>query len=93
MFKEHSRDSFDERELVASATECTGLVPALPVDDPEADEDMARLYAVHAPAVDREEAQIHAKKGNEGDGRDADCGGRAGDRAADRRHGAAHAHR
>ena len=44
-----NRDSFDEDEIVASATECTGLVPALPVNDPEADENLTRLYAVHAP--------------------------------------------
>ena len=43
------RDSFHETEDVASATECTGLFPALPLNDPEADADVARLYAVHAP--------------------------------------------
>lgn len=42
-------DSFYETENVASATECTGLVPALPLNDPEADANMTRLYAVHAP--------------------------------------------
>lgn len=62
MKMEHSEDSFDEQELVASATECTGLVPALPVDDPEADENMARLYAVHAPAADRKEAQMRCER-------------------------------
>lgn len=35
-----------EAEDVASATECTGLIPALPRDDAEADE-AASLYAVH----------------------------------------------
>ena len=35
-----------ETEDVASATECTGLIPALPRDDAEADE-AASLYAVH----------------------------------------------
>lgn len=42
-------DSFDENEIVISNTECTGLLPALPVNDPEADENTARLYAIHAP--------------------------------------------
>lgn len=42
-------DSFNTTEDVASATECTGLVSALPVNDPAADEDLARLYAIHAP--------------------------------------------
>jgi len=42
-------DSFNETENVASATECTGLVPALPVNDPQADADLTRLYAVHTP--------------------------------------------
>ena len=41
--------SFEEVEDVASFTECTGLVPALPLNDPAADEDLARLYAIHAP--------------------------------------------
>ena len=41
--------SFEEIEDVASFTECTGLVPALPLNDPAADEDLARLYAIHAP--------------------------------------------
>ncbi len=35
-----------EAEDVASATECTGLIPALPRDDAEANE-AASLYAVH----------------------------------------------
>lgn len=40
---------FNEVENVISSTECTGLMPALPVDDPEANESAARLYAIHAP--------------------------------------------
>lgn len=43
------KDPFEEIENVASATECTGLLPALPVDEPEAEADVARLYAIHAP--------------------------------------------
>lgn len=43
------KDSFNETENVSSATECTGLFPALPLNDPEADENLARLYAVHTP--------------------------------------------
>lgn len=41
--------SFEEVEDVASFRECTGLFPALPLNDPAADEDLARLYAIHAP--------------------------------------------
>ena len=41
--------SFEEAEDVASFRECTGLFPALPLNDPAADEDLARLYAIHAP--------------------------------------------
>ena len=44
-----SKDSIHETEFVASATECTGLFPALPLNDPAADEELAQLYAVHAP--------------------------------------------
>ena len=39
----------NEVENVASATECTGLVPSLPLNDPEADQDLAQLYAVLPP--------------------------------------------
>lgn len=42
-------NSFNEVENVISSTECTGLMPALPVDDPEGNESAARLYAIHAP--------------------------------------------
>lgn len=35
-----------EAEEVASATECTGLMPALPRDDAE-DESAAALYGIH----------------------------------------------
>ena len=45
----HEDASFEEAEDVASFTECTGLFPALPLNDPAADEDLARLYAIHAP--------------------------------------------
>ena len=38
-----------ETEDVISATECTGLVPALPLNDPAADEDLADLYAILPP--------------------------------------------
>ena len=50
-FEDTSREdsSFEEVEDVASFTECTGLFPALPLNDPAADEDLARLYAIHAP--------------------------------------------
>ena len=41
-------DAFCGRADVASATECTGLMPALPPDD-EGAERLAALYAVHPP--------------------------------------------
>ncbi len=45
---------FDETEDVISATECTGILPALPMDDaPEAQERAARMYAIHAPGMNR----------------------------------------
>lgn len=37
-----------EAPVVASATECTGLVPALPQTEEEGENDAA-LYAVHKP--------------------------------------------
>ena len=66
MLNQHKRDSFEATEFVASATECTGLFPALPVDDPEAEQDMARLYAVHAPITKEEAARIRCEEGAKG---------------------------
>ena len=40
---------FDHTQDVASATECTGLVPALPHDDLQADKNLTDLYAVLPP--------------------------------------------
>lgn len=39
--------AIDAAEQVASATECTGLMPALPEDDAQ-DVNSAALYAIHA---------------------------------------------
>ena len=47
--KSAQKDSFLEREIVASATECTGLMPSLSDADPDAELNEARLYAIHAP--------------------------------------------
>ena len=47
--KMNEKTSFEEVEDVASSWECTGLFPALPLNDPAADEDLARLYAIHVP--------------------------------------------
>lgn len=44
-----AKEPIHETEFVASATECTGLFPALPLNDPAADEELAKLYGVHAP--------------------------------------------
>lgn len=48
------KDPFDETEDVVSATECTGILPALPMDDaPEAQRSAAEMYAIHAPRKGR----------------------------------------
>ena len=44
-----SKDTFPGAEVVASAHECTGLVPSLPLNDPAADDDLTRLYGVLPP--------------------------------------------
>ena len=50
----------DQRELdVASATECTGLMPALPQDESQ-DVNSARLYGIH-PAKRRRRAKAKKK--------------------------------
>lgn len=90
-------DSFNETEIVASATECTGLMPALNVDAPDLDENIARLYAIHAPDskenIDEKE-QGRKQKSKKSESGAADCGHRwhTGHRAADCRNDAAHAH-
>ena len=44
------KNPFDSVEDVTSATECTGILPALPMDDaPDAQRNAAELYAIHAP--------------------------------------------
>ena len=51
---EGERDPFDEAEDVISATECTGILPALPMDDaPDAQRAAAEMYAIHAPKQSR----------------------------------------
>ena len=41
------REPFFDAENVASLTECTGLMPALPRDEEE-DESSAALYQIHS---------------------------------------------
>lgn len=50
---DEKREPFADTEDVASACECTGLMPALPEDQPDAEAETARLYAIHAPVRDR----------------------------------------
>ena len=47
-----NRDPFENEENVASFTECTGLMPALP-KDLEQDENYAELYSIHKAAKPR----------------------------------------
>lgn len=50
----NDQTSFEAHENVACASECTGLMPAMPNDeDVEALEDEARMYAIHAPEEDK----------------------------------------
>ena len=44
--RKKKRDPFYEMSKVASATECTGLIPSLPQNEDE-DENYASLYATH----------------------------------------------
>lgn len=48
-----SQDSFNETETVASANECTGLMPALPLEESDGGDHTAQLYAIHAPEEKR----------------------------------------
>lgn len=66
--QESGDGSFDEREVVSSATECTGLMPAVDADDIDAAENEARLYAVHAPK-ERTEGKDEPECGGKGDGK------------------------
>ena len=44
--RREAREPFERAEDVASFTECTGLIPALPQDDAQA-ANAAALYAIH----------------------------------------------
>lgn len=55
------KSSFEEREIVASFTECTGLMPALTLDEAE-NEDVARLYAVHSAETEEEKCENEAEE-------------------------------
>ena len=50
--KQNAGDWNHDGENVASATECTGLIPALPRDEAE-DAHYASLYATHSAAKTR----------------------------------------
>ena len=60
------KDPFDMVEDISSATECTGILPALPMDDaPNAQRNAAELYAIHAPRMTKEKRKrkkAYAKK-------------------------------
>lgn len=47
-----NRDPFEKTEDVASMTECTGLMPALPKDETQ-DVSYASLYGIHKAAKPR----------------------------------------
>ena len=55
------KTSFDDREIVASFTECTGLMPSLTIDEEE-NEDVARLYAVHSAETEEEKCANGAER-------------------------------
>ena len=55
------KDTFDGHENVASATECTGLMAAMPRNMTE-DENRAELYAIHSAAGKDKKCRRRAKK-------------------------------
>lgn len=52
--RRRAKGAAETTQLVASATECTGLMPALPADEAQ-DAAEAALYGIHDAAQDREE--------------------------------------
>lgn len=67
--------SFEERKNVASAFDCTGLMPAMPYDeDIERLEDEARMYAIHAP----QKGDITEDNGRKEDGSGTNAAHRGG---------------
>lgn len=50
--------TFEETEEVASATECTGLMPVLPMDQ-EQDANYASLYGIHRSRKNHKKKTIH----------------------------------
>ena len=68
--------TFDALENAASATECTGLMPALETEH-AANEDSAALQGVHSAKIQRkkEKKEAHAKKNGKTDRNPSDdCG-------------------
>lgn len=63
-------ESFYSIETTASATECTGLMPATP-DTEDGRENLSELMAIHAPATASSPAPGRGKRENAhpGDGR------------------------
>ena len=51
--------SFYSVETTASSWECTGLMPAMPIDE-EGKEHLSELYAIHCPPGSIEEDPAHA---------------------------------
>ena len=63
----NDQTSFEANKNVASAFECTGLMPAMPYDeDDEALKDEARMYAIHAPEEDEATKDNGRKKDGTG---------------------------
>ena len=52
--RRRAKGAAEATQAVASATECTGLMPALPEDEAQ-DAAEAELYGIHDAAHDREE--------------------------------------
>ena len=57
-------DTFLEDETIASATECTGLMPSAP-QSPSESSDLASLMAIHTPPVSTEKGQVSAPPDDE----------------------------
>ena len=55
------KNTFDEHENVASATECTGLMAMMPRNMTE-DENQAELYSIHSAAGKEMKCRKRAKK-------------------------------
>lgn len=63
IMNDKEKDTFYDISNTQSATECTGLMPAMP-DTAQQQAQLASLMAIHCPPSAKPERQVNARSGN-----------------------------